>query len=120
MKNVPLARFNRDKIPQVASLGLADAVDTPEALLDTIGIPREVIIYHEMCAAMQVDAFAGGVGSNQNQNFRVLLERFLNLTTTFAWCLAVNGDDVIRVAQKRAELVNEVVERIAMLGDLSS
>ena len=44
-----------------------------------------------------------------------MLERFLNLTTTLARCLAVDGDDMIRVAQKRAELVNEVVEGIAIL-----
>src|SRR5664280_893276 len=98
MKNVSLARFNRDKIPQVASLGLTDTVDTPEALFNTIGIPREVVIYHKMSAAMEIDAFACGVGSNQNQNFGVLLERFLNLTTTLARGLAVDGDDVIRVA----------------------
>src|SRR6266508_5340837 len=98
MKDVTLARFNRDKIPQMAAFGLTDTVDAPEALFDAVGIPGKVVIHHEMRAAMEVDAFAGSVGSNQNQNFGVLLECFLNLTTTFARCLAVDGDDVIRVA----------------------
>src|SRR5438132_14252828 len=47
MEDVSLARFNCDKIPQMAPFGLADAVDSTEALLDAIGGPRAVVIHHD-------------------------------------------------------------------------
>ena len=100
MEDVSLARFNRDKIPQMTALGLADAVDSTEALLDAIGVPREVVIHHEMRATLKIDAFAGGIGGDQNQDFGVLLEGFLYLTPAFAGRLTMDGDDVTRVAQK--------------------
>src|SRR5205807_3066096 len=38
------------KVPHVADLGLPDAMNAPEALLDAIGVPREVVVDEEMCA----------------------------------------------------------------------
>ncbi len=46
----------------MADLGLADAVNTPEALLDPVRVPRQVVVDHQMRAALQVRAFARGIG----------------------------------------------------------
>ena len=68
-----------------------------------------------MRAAMKVDTFAGSIRGNENQNFGVLLERFLNLPATFAWRLTVDRDDVMRVEPR---VVIEVSFREVMLGRL--
>ena len=61
--NIPFASFLGNQIPEVANLGLTDSVDSPESLLDPVGIPRQVVIHHQVCA-LQVDAFARGVRGN--------------------------------------------------------
>src|SRR5690242_2861763 len=99
MKNVSFSCFDCDEIPEVAALGLANTMDAAKPLLDAIGIPRQVVIDHKMRAAVQVNAFAGSIGRDQNQNFGVLFERFLNLATALARSLTVDGDNVIWVAQ---------------------
>ena len=43
-----LTGLRRDQIPQVAHLGLPDAVDSPEALLQSVWIPRQVIVNHQV------------------------------------------------------------------------
>jgi hypothetical protein len=50
----------------VTHLGLADSVDAAEALLDPLGIPRQVIGDHQM-RALRVDAPARRVGGDQDQ-----------------------------------------------------
>ena len=36
----------RNQIPQMAHLGLPDAVDAAKTLLQTVWIPRQVVVYH--------------------------------------------------------------------------
>ncbi len=50
-EHVPFAGVFRDHVPQVAHLALADAVDTPEALLNAVRVPRQVVIDHEVAHA---------------------------------------------------------------------
>ena len=52
-----------DQVPQVADLGLADAVDAAESLLDPVRVPRQVVVDHQV-RALQVEALAGGVGGD--------------------------------------------------------
>jgi hypothetical protein len=52
------------EIPQVARLGLADAVNPPEPLLDAVRIPRQVVVDHQV-GALKVDALTGGIGCDQ-------------------------------------------------------
>ena len=75
---------------QVAHFGLADAVNSPEPLLQPIRVPRQVVVDHQM-RALQVDAFACCVGGQQDENVLVLLERFLRFGTLLASHPAVNG-----------------------------
>ena len=64
----------RDQVPQVADLGLADAVDAAEPLLDPVRVPRQVVVDHQV-GALQVQALARGVGGDQHPAVRVLGEQ---------------------------------------------
>src|SRR5687767_7037964 len=76
--DIAFTRLVRDQVPKVANFSLADAMNAPKSLLDAIRIPRQVIIHHQM-RTLEVDAFAGGVGGQQNLHRRVMPERFLRL-----------------------------------------
>ena len=57
----------------MTDFGLTYAMDAAEALFEPIGVPGQVVVDHQMCA-LEVDAFAGGVGSQQYFYQRVVLE----------------------------------------------
>lgn len=50
LKDLSLACLARNEVPQVADLFLADAVDPAEALFESVGVPRKVVVYHEVRA----------------------------------------------------------------------
>ena len=72
-----------DEVPHVADLALANAVYSPEALLDAVRVPRQVVVDDEV-GALQVDAFAGGVGGDKDQAVLVLGEPLLDGAAFFA------------------------------------
>ena len=73
MVNVAFACFLGDKIPQVTDFDLTNAVDTTESLLEPIGIPRQVVIDHQV-RALQVHAFTRGVGGNEHADVGIRTE----------------------------------------------
>ena len=58
--DIALTRLFGHEVPEVADLSLANTMDTPEALLQPVGVPWQVIIDHEV-GALEVDTFAGGI-----------------------------------------------------------
>src|SRR5690606_32952647 len=88
------------EVPQAADLALADAVDTSEALLDSVGVPREVVVDHQMCG-LKVQPFAGGVGGDQDVAARVVGELGADLPTSLSRGAAVDGAHSIRVAAQQ-------------------
>ena len=90
--DVTLARFVRHQVPEVTHLGLPDAVNPPEALLQAIRVPGQVVAHHQVCA-LQVDALAGRVGGQQHLDLRVVAEGFLGLEPILASHAAVNRHD---------------------------
>ena len=62
--DVALAGLLGHQVPQVADLGLADAVDAAEALLEPVRVPGQVVVHHQV-GALQVDALARGVGGER-------------------------------------------------------
>ena len=74
--DIAFTGFLCHQIPQVAHLGLADTMDATEALFQAVRVPRQVVVDHQV-RALQVDALAGGVGSQQHLHFRVVPEGFL-------------------------------------------
>jgi hypothetical protein len=75
----------------VADLGLADAVDAPEALFQPVRVPGQVVVDHQV-GALEVDAFAGGIGGEQHQHLRVVPEGLLGLEPVLAVDAAVDDD----------------------------
>jgi hypothetical protein len=90
--DVAFAGLVGDEVPEVADLGLADAVDAAEALLEPVGVPRQVVVDHQV-RALEVDAFAGGVGGEQHLDVWVVAERLLGVEARFASHAAVDGDE---------------------------
>jgi hypothetical protein len=101
LEHVALAGLGRDHVPQVADLGLADAVDAAEALLQAVGVPRQVVVDHQV-GVLQVHAFAGGVGGEQHAAVRVVAEQLLHLAALFALHAAVDHDDGLLAADQAA------------------
>ena len=75
-EHLAFARFVCDQVPEVTDLTLPDAMDSPETLFDAIWVPGQVVVDHEV-GPLQVDAFAGSVGGDQDLYSRVLTEGVL-------------------------------------------
>ena len=86
----------------MADLGLADPVDTAEALLQAVGVPGQVVVDHQV-GALQVDAFAGGVGGQQHLHLRVVPERFLRRQAIARWCPVAGSDNPGYVNKRQAD-----------------
>ena len=100
--DLALARVLGDQVPEVADFGLADAVNAAEPLFQAVGIPGQVVVDHQV-RALEVDAFAGGVGGDQDFDFLVLGEGFLGLAAFLAAHAAVDRDDGFGTPQERSE-----------------
>ena len=116
LEDLALAGLVGHQVPEVADLGLADAVDAPEALLDAVRVPGQVVVHHQV-GALQVDALARGVGGHQHEGVLVLGEVLLRLAALLAADAAVDGDHGLRPAEHDADLLDQVVERVAVLGE---
>jgi len=100
---------------------LAVAVDAAIALLQAVGVPRDFVVNEAMAVALEVDAFTGGVGSEQDADARVL---GIKLEGGFD-ALAVVG--VLRAVEKfqpvalfeaaRGQVVVEPLLCVAVLGE---
>ena len=114
--HVSFAGVRSDEIPQMAYLRLADAVDAPKALLQAVGVPRQVVVHHQV-GALQVDAFAGGVGRQQHVYLAVLQKRLLGAAAFVAAKAAVDDHHSVRAAQHHADAALQFVQRIAVFGE---
>ena len=114
--DVAFAGLLRDQVPEVADFGLADAVDAPEALLQPVRVPRQVVIHHQV-RALKVDAFASRVGRQQHLDFGIVPEGFLRLHPLLAAHAAMDDDDGLAAAEQRRDAPLQVVERVAVLGE---
>ena len=111
-----LAGLVRDQVPEMADLGLADPVDAAEALLEAVGVPGQVVVDHQV-GALEVDAFAGGVVRDHDQDCRVVQEGVDGGAARLAGEPAVDLDHGFGAAEAGADLVGEVGERVARLGE---
>ena len=100
----------------MAYLGLADAMDAAEALLQAVRIPRQVVVHHQV-RALEIDAFAGGVGGQQHLHLGVVPERLLRLHPLFAAHAAVDHDDRLFAAEQGRDAAFQVIQRVAVLGE---
>ena len=83
LEHIALARLACHKVPQVAHLRLADAVDAAKALLKAVGIPGQVVVHHEV-GTLQVHALASCVGGHHDVHVWVLPELVLGASALIA------------------------------------
>jgi hypothetical protein len=72
--DVALAGSVGNEVPQVAYLGLTNAMNPSEALLQAVGIPGQVVVHHQV-RALQVDTLAG-IGGQQDLHPGIVPEGF--------------------------------------------
>ena len=106
--NRAFACFGGDKIPKVTHLSLANAVNSPESLLNAIRIPRQIIVHHQVCA-LKIDAFASRIGGQQNLRVFVLSKKFLRFGAFLATQAAVNQDDGFGSADESTNIRGQIV-----------
>ena len=100
----------------MTDLGLADTVDTAEALLQPVRVPGQVVVDHQM-RALEVDALAGGVGGQQHLNLGVVTERLLGLEPICPAHAAVDHHQRFPAAQQAGDAFLKIAEGVAMLGE---
>ena len=111
-----LAGIGRDQVPAVADLGLADPVDPAEPLLKPVGVPRQVVVDHEV-GTLEVDPFAGGVVRDQDEHLLVMREGLDGLAPILSPDPAVDDGDGFGAPEPRADPLGEVVQGVAGLGE---
>lgn len=108
MIDLAFPRVLGDKVPEAANLGLTDPVNPAKTLLQTIRIPGEVVVDHQV-GALEVDPFTGGVGGNEDLHVLVVSERFLGLPSLLAADPAVDGDEGLGPADEGSNPFRQVV-----------
>ena len=114
--DLPFAGVLRDEIPEMADLGLADAMDAPEPLFQPVRIPRQIVVDHQM-GALEVDAFAGRVVRHHRHNARIMHERFDGLAPVLPSDPAVDHDHRLGPAEASPDLPGKVLQRVAGFGE---
>ena len=115
LKHGTFACFGSHEVPEPAGFRLTDTVDTAETLFKAVGVPRQVVVYHEM-GALKIEAFARSVRSDENADFLILLETLFHLAAFVAHHSTVDDYHGVVIAEQGAYLVREVAERVAVFG----
>ena len=105
-----------DEVPEVADFGLANAVDATKALFQAVWVPGQVVVDHEV-GVLQVDAFAGGIGGNEDEDVFVGTEFFLDFAAVVALGAAGDGAHCFRRAQQAANAGGKVVQGVFVFGE---
>ena len=114
--DLPLARVLRDEVPQMADLGLADAVDASEALLQAVRVPGQIVVDHQV-GALEVDALARRIVRDHHHDLRVVHERLHDLAPVRTPDPAVDHHHRLVPAETGADPAREVFEGVARLGE---
>ena len=79
----------------MADLGLADAMDAAKTLFESIGVPWQVVVHHQI-GILQVDTFTCRIGGDQDQYIRVVAELLLDLAASIPVGTTMNFNDCAR------------------------
>ena len=86
-------------------------MDTAKTLFQSIGIPRQVVVYHQM-RALKVDAFASSIRSDQDAHADILLEELFYFSPFITEHSAVDGNNSFAISEQGTNLFGKVVERV--------
>ncbi|GBD06134.1 hypothetical protein HRbin20_01736 [bacterium HR20] len=113
--NVALASLDCHHVPQVAGFGLADTVDAAKALFDTVGVPGQVVVDHEVCA-LEIDAFAGSIGCHEHAYLRIVEKGLLCFAPVFTAHGSVDEHHCL-LAQQCCDALDQVVQGVSVFGE---
>src|SRR5262249_12960067 len=116
MEDITLARFGGHHVPEMADLGLADAVDTAKALFQPVGVPWQVIVDHEV-GVLEVRSFPSSMRGDQHARGRVVAEEFLDVPAILAFAPTMDSDKGGGVAEQTADPLLQITQRVAVLGE---
>jgi hypothetical protein len=100
--------------PQAAYLELADAVDPAEALFESVRVPGQVVVDHQV-RPLEVEALTGGVGGNQDLAVEVLGELLGDPAPLPPPYAAMDGDDSSGAPEESADTVGQVPARASAI-----
>ena len=101
----------------MADFGLPDPMDAAEALFKPIRVPRQVVVDHEMRAALKIYAFSGGIVGDHDANERIGVEGGYGGAAGLAGYAAMDHHDGSRLADSRGDLLLQIFERVLRLGE---
>ena len=99
----------------MADLGLADAMNAPEPLLQPIRVPWQVVVHHQI-RALEIYALTRSIRSNQHANVWVGPKQRLKSAAFVAMRSAMDSDDRLGIADHPCDPLVEVVQSVAMFG----
>ena len=85
-------------------------------MFQAVRVPGQVVVDHQV-GALQVDAFAGGVGGQQHLYLRVVPERFLRRQAFLAAHAALDDDHRRLAAEQGCDALLQVAQRVPVLGE---
>ena len=118
LENAALNRVGRDEVEDQAVLALAVAVDAAHPLLQPVRVPRDVVVEQDV-ADLKVDAFAGGLGGDQNLD-RAFAELLLGVQARARLVARARLHAAVDAADAEApglQSVDEIVQRVLELGE---
>ena len=101
----------------MTDLRLSDAVDAAEALLQPVRVPGQVVVHHQMRAALKVHTFAGRIVGDHHADDGITVEGRDGSATSLARDAAMDNHHGRGVAKARRDLVREIFERVLRLGE---
>ena len=101
----------------MTDLRLADAVDAAEALLQPVRVPRQVVVDHQVGAALQVDALASGIVGDEDAHLGIVVEGGDVGLAHVARHAAMDDGHGLGFADALPDLAREIFERVARLGE---
>ena len=102
------------QIPKPTHLGLANAVDAPKSLLDAIGIPRQIVVDHQV-GHLKIHTFASGICGQKNGAIAVVGKFLHRLSPVFTLHSPVDEFNCTRIAKQGTDPIVQVVERVFVL-----
>ena len=99
----------------MADLRLPNAVNAAEPLLQAVGVPRQVVVHHQV-GALQVDTLARCVGGEQYLHVWIVPKRLLGLQALLT-AHAVDDDNCLLTSEQCAHAGVEIAQGVAVLGE---
>src|SRR5262249_22324178 len=111
IENISFSSLRSNQVPQMTHLSLPNSVNSSESLFDSVGVPRQVIINHQV-TALQVDALSSSISRYEKFYFPVLGESILRLFSFLTVHGTVYRDYRFRFPSQGSNLVHKIIQSV--------